>query len=127
MQILSKEIVDNCVSLILVEVEHTFCTPKCMYLVINFHKDGLVSLLLLQSHKTNVDSRLPNMCTSQLKNGTNFVDKFLYTVNHIYNNHAYNEMTLITKHLGIPDKHSIYFFINFTLSAKLHITKSRFQ
>ena len=38
---------------------------------------------------------------------------------------AYNEMTLITKHLGIPGKHSIYFFINFTLTAKLHITKSR--
>ena len=26
------------------------------------------------------------------------------------------------KHLGIPGKHFIYFFINFTLTAKLHIT-----
>ena len=50
---------------------------------------------------------------------------FLYTVKHVYSDHAYNEMTLITKHLGIPGKHSIYFFINFTLTAKLHITKSR--
>ena len=47
------------------------------------------------------------------------------TVKHVYSNHAYNEMTLIMKHLGIPGKHSIYFFINFTLTAKLHITKSR--
>ena len=29
------------------------------------------------------------------------------------------------KSLGIPGKHSIYFFINFTLTSKLHITKSR--
>ena len=47
------------------------------------------------------------------------------TVKHVYSYHAYNEMTLITNHLGISGKHSIYFFINFTLTAKLHITKSR--
>ena len=47
-----------------------------------------------------------------------------FTVKHVYNDHAYNEMTLIRKHLGIPGKHSIYFFINFTLTVKLHITKS---
>ena len=49
---------------------------------------------------------------------------WISTVKHIYSDHAYNEMTLITKHLGIPGKHSIYFFIDFTLKAKLHITKS---
>ena len=47
------------------------------------------------------------------------------TVKHVYSDQAYNEMTLITKHLEIPGKHSMYFFINFTLTAKLHITKSR--
>ena len=47
------------------------------------------------------------------------------TVKHVYSDHAYNEMTLIMKHLEIPGKHSLYFFINFTLTAKLHITKSR--
>ena len=47
------------------------------------------------------------------------------TVKHVYSDHAYNEITLITKHLGIPGKHSIYLFINFTLTAKLNITKSR--
>ena len=46
------------------------------------------------------------------------------TVKHVYSDHAYNEMTLITKHLGIPGKHSIFLFINFTLTAKLHIMKS---
>ena len=44
------------------------------------------------------------------------------TVKHVYSDHAYNEMTLITKHLGIPGKHSIFLFINFTPTAKLHIT-----
>ena len=48
-----------------------------------------------------------------------------YTVKHVYSDHAYNEMTLITKHLGIPGKHSLFLRINFTLTAKLHITKSR--
>ena len=47
------------------------------------------------------------------------------TVKHVYSDHAYYEMTLITKRLGIPGKHSIYFLINFTLTAKLDITKSR--
>ena len=45
---------------------------------------------------------------------------------HVYSDHAYNEMTLITKRLGIPGKHSIFYFINFKLTAKLHKTKSRF-
>ena len=49
----------------------------------------------------------------------------LDTVKDVYSDHAYNKMTVIMKHLGIPGKHSIYFFINFTLTAKLHITKSR--
>ena len=31
-------------------------------------------------------------------------------------------MALITKHLGIPGKYSTYFFINFTLTANVHIT-----
>ena len=44
---------------------------------------------------------------------------FSYTVQHVYSDYAYNEMMLITKHLGIPGKHSIYFFTNFTLRAKL--------
>ena len=48
----------------------------------------------------------------------------LTTVKHVYSDNAYNEMTLITKHLGIPGKHSIYFFIHFMLTAKSHITKS---
>ena len=48
-----------------------------------------------------------------------------YTVKHVYSDHAYNEMTLITKLLGIPGKHSIYFLIDCTLTAKLDITKSR--
>ena len=26
----------------------------------------------------------------------------IYTVKHVYSDHAYNEMTLIAKHLGIP-------------------------
>ena len=44
---------------------------------------------------------------------------------HVYSDHAYNEITLITKHLRIPGKHSLlYFFVNFTLTAKSHITKS---
>ena len=49
----------------------------------------------------------------------------LYTVKHVYSDHAYNEMTLITKRLGIPGKHSTYCLIDFTLTAKLDITKSR--
>ena len=47
------------------------------------------------------------------------------TVKHVYSDHAYNELTLIAKRLGIPGKHSIFFLINFTLTAKLDITKSR--
>ena len=50
---------------------------------------------------------------------------FQTTVKHVYSDHAYNEMTLITKHLEIPGKHSMHFFINLTFTAKLHITKSR--
>ena len=42
-------------------------------------------------------------------------NSYVVTVKHVYSDHAYNEMMLITKHLGIPGKHSIYFFINFTL------------
>ena len=49
------------------------------------------------------------------------------TVKHVYSDHAYNEMTLITKHLGIPGKHSIFFFINFTLTEKLHITSHAYN
>ena len=49
----------------------------------------------------------------------------LYTVKHVYSDHAYNEITLITKRLGIPGKHSTYCLIDFTLTAKLDITKSR--
>ena len=48
---------------------------------------------------------------------------YIYTVKHVYSDHAYNEIMLITKHFGIPGKHSIHFFINFTHTAKLHITK----
>ena len=50
----------------------------------------------------------------------------LNTVKHVYSDYAYNEMTLSTKHLEIPGKtFYIYIFINVTLTAKLHITKSR--
>ena len=49
----------------------------------------------------------------------------IYTVKHVYSDHAYNQMTLIMKRLGIPGKHSIFFLVNFTLTAKLDITKSR--
>ena len=50
-----------------------------------------------------------------------------YSVKFVYSYHAYNEITLITRHLGIPGKHSIFLFINFTLTAMLHITKSRLK
>ena len=60
-----------------------------------------------------------------LKNASGLLLKGYITVKHVYSDHAYNEMTLNTKHFGIPGKHSLYFFINFTLTAKLHITKSR--
>ena len=46
------------------------------------------------------------------------------TVKHVYSDHTYNEITLITKHLWIPGKQS-YFFVNCALTAQLHITKSR--
>ena len=36
-------------------------------------------------------------------------------------------MTLITKCLGIPRKHSIFLFINFTLTVKLHITNHAYN
>ena len=49
----------------------------------------------------------------------------LTTVKHVYSDHAYNEMTLITKRLRIPSEHSLFLFINFTLTAKLPITKLR--
>ena len=48
-----------------------------------------------------------------------------YTVKHVYSDHAYNEVMLIKKRLGIPGKHSIFFVINFTLTAKFNITNSR--
>ena len=32
-----------------------------------------------------------------------------YTVKHVYSDHAYNEVMLIKKRLGIPGKHSIFF------------------
>ena len=40
-----------------------------------------------------------------------------YTVKHVYSDHTYNEMTLITKHFEIPDKHFIYLEI-------LHLQRS---
>ena len=37
-----------------------------------------------------------------------FLHKYVIdTVKHVYSDHAYNEMTLIMKHLGIPGKHSL--------------------
>ena len=37
----------------------------------------------------------------------------LCTVKHIYSDHAHNEMTLITKRLGIPGKHYYIFVYKF--------------
>ena len=36
--------------------------------------------------------------------GNNFQCYLACTVKHVYSDHAYNEMTLITKRLGIPGK-----------------------
>ena len=64
-------------------------------------------------------------CNEKLRNALfQSMETLSTTVKHVYSDHAYNEMTLITKHLGIPSKHFMYFFINFTLTAKLHTTKT---
>ena len=46
--------------------------------------------------------------------------KRITTVKHIYSDHAYKEMMLITKRLWISGKNFIFLFINFTFTAKLN-------
>ena len=107
-----------------------FLTGKMMFEIIKISKSSITqrsvgSLLRapLIFMDTGITLRMQCWCDNGLDNSRSG----LYTVKHVYNDHAYNEMTLITKHLEIPGKHSIYFFINLTITAKLHIMKSRLK
>ena len=81
------------------------CVKVCKYMYVRLCSQSLQCLVLIIGAVYWIPDHPPG--TSQ----------DMSTVKHVYSNHTYNEMTFITKHLGIPGKHSIFLFMNFTLTA----------